>query len=121
MKTIAKTAGANALLGFALILTVGLGCRGLNKRTANQGNQPTQISKELRTSGTITSANTGGSCAKKINGEIVRSPQVSFSYSVDGKNYTSLGCTYNPQTTVGTRINVCYSASSPAAAKPCSD
>jgi hypothetical protein len=80
-----------------------------------------QVSKELRTSGTVTSANSGGFCAKKINGQIVRSPQVGFSYSVDGKSYTSVGCTYNPQTTVGTRINVCYSSSSAAGAKPCSD
>ena len=117
----AKTVGINAVLGLALIVGVGLGCRGLNKRTATQNNQSLQISKELRTSGTVTSANTGGSCAKKIDGQIVRSAQVGFSYSVDGKNYTSVGCTYNPQTTVGTRINVCYSSSSPAGAKPCSD
>ena len=121
MKISATTAAANAVIGLALIFAVGLGCRGLNKRTATQNNQSMQISKELRTTGTITSANTGGSCAKKINGEIVRSPQVGFSYSVDGKNYTSVGCTYNPQTTVGTRINVCYSSSSPASAKPCSE
>jgi hypothetical protein len=120
-RTNAKTAGINAALGLALIFAVGMGCRGLNKRTATQNNQSMQISKELRTSGTVTSANTGGSCAKKINGEIVRSPQVGFSYAVDGKSYTSIGCTYNPQTTVGTRINVCYSSSSPASAKPCSD
>jgi len=117
----ARTAGASAVLGLALIFAVGLGCRGLNKRTANQSNQPMKIFKELKTSGTVTSANAGGSCAKKINGVIVRSPQVGFSYSVDGKSYTSVGCTYNPQTMVGARIDVCYNSSSPASAKPCSE
>ena len=117
----AKTLGINAVLGLALIFTVGIGCRGLKKRQAINISQPTQISKELKTSGTVTSANTGGSCAKKINGQMVRSAQVGFSYAVDGKSYTSVGCTYNPETTVGTRINVCYSSASPAGAKPCSE
>jgi len=116
-----KTAGANVALGLMLILAGGLGCRGLNKRQTSQSNQPLQISKELKTSGTITSANTGGSCAKKINGQIVRSAQVGFSYSVDGKSYASVGCTYDPQTTVGTRVSVCYDPSSPAGAKPCGE
>ncbi|GEM_PF-3588927 len=117
----ARTAGVSAVLGFALIFAVGLGCRGLNKRTANQSNQPMKIFKELKTSGTVTSTNLGGSCAKKINGVIVRSSPVGFSYSVDGKSYTSTGCTYNPQTMVGARIDVCYNSSSPASAKPCGD
>lgn len=114
-----KTAGVNVALGLMLILAGGLGCRGLNKRQTSQSNQP-QIYREQKTSGTITSANTGGSCAKKIDGQIVRSAQVEFSYSVDGKSYTSVGCTYDPQTTVGTRVSVCYNPSAPAGAKPCS-
>lgn len=121
MKPNAKTAGANAALGFALMLAVVLGCGNFKKHQANQNDQPIKISKETRTSGTVTSADSGGFCVKKINGQMVRSPQVGFSYSVDGKNYTSVGCTYNPQTVVGTRISVCYSSSSPAGAKPCSD
>jgi len=117
----AKTVGINAVLGLALIFTVGIGCRGLKKREPIDINQPTRISRELRTSGTVTSANSGGFCAKKINGQMVRSPQVAFSYSVEGKTYTSVGCTYDPQTAVGTRINVCYSSLSAAGAKPCSE
>jgi hypothetical protein len=115
-----KTVGANAALGLMLILAVVLGCGNWKKRKQVQSNQPLQISKELRTVGTITSANTGGGCTKKINGQFVTSPQVGFSYSVDGKSYTSVGCTYDPKTTVGTRVNICYSSSSPASGKPCS-
>ena len=121
MKANAKTARANAALGLALMLAVVLGCGNFKKRQANQSDQTIKISKEAKTSGTVTSADAGGFCAKKINGQMVRSPQVGFSYSVDGKSYTSVGCTYNPQTAVGTRINVCYNSSSPAGAKPCSD
>ena len=116
-----RAAGATALLGFALILAVGIGCRGLNKRSANQSSQPMKVFKELKTTGTVTSTNVGGSCAKKINGVIVRSSPVGFSYSVDGQSYTSTGCTYNPQTMVGSRIDVCYNSSSAASAKPCGD
>jgi hypothetical protein len=120
-KTNTKTARANAALGLALILAVVLGCGISKRRQSVQSNQPILISKELRVSGTVTSANTGGMCAKKINGEIVRSSQVGFSYSVDGKSYTSVGCTYNPLTAVGAKISVCYNSSAPAGAKPCTD
>lgn len=114
----AKNVSVNAVLGLAIIFTVGIGCRGLKKHQAINISQSTQI---VKTTGTVTSANTGGSCAKKINGQIVRSSQIGFSYSVAGSSYTSVGCTYDPQTTVGTRISVCYSSSSPAGAKPCSE
>ena len=121
MKTPIRTNGVNIALAISLILTVALGCNGLRRNRTTQTNPPFQTFKELKTTGTITSANTGGTCMKNINGQSVRTPQVGFSYTVDGKSYESVGCTYNPQTTVGAKINVCYNSSSPTSAKPCSE
>ena len=112
---------ADAALGLALIVAVALGCGKFRKGQSSRTTQPLQTFQELKTGGTITSADTGGTCAKNFNGQMMRSPQVGFSYSVDGKNYTSVGCTYNPQTAVGAKINVCYNSSSPMNAKPCSE
>lgn len=121
MKNITETPGANAALGLALIIAVTLGCGLFTKKQTVPTTPPLQISRELRTTGTVTSASTGGSCSKKVDGKFVTTPQIGFSYSVDGRDYTSVGCTYDPKTAVGAKINVCYTTTSAAGAKPCSN
>ena len=103
MKTPDTKSIADIAPGLVLIAAAALGCGKFKKGQSSQTTQPLQTFQELKTGGTITSANTGGTCAKNFNGQKVRSPQVGFSYTVDGKSYESVGCTYNPQTAVGAK------------------
>ncbi len=116
-----KIAGANAALVLALIVSVTLGCGWLGKKQQQTQNvQKIEKFKELRTTGTITSVNTGGSCMKKINGAMKTFPQVGFSYTVDGAKYDDTGCAYDSTLTVGAKVDVCYTTTTPPKAEICS-
>ena len=116
-----KITGANAALVLVLTLTVTLGCGWLGKKQEQvQDLQKIQKFKELRTTGTITSVNTGGSCMKKINGAMKTFPQVGFSYSVDSAKYDDTGCAYDTALTVGAKVEVCYTTTTPPTAEICS-
>ena len=116
-----KITGANAALVLGLILSVTLGCGLFGKKQEQvQDLQKIQKFKEMRTTGTITSANTGGSCMKKINGAMKSFPQVGFSYSIDGANYEDTGCAYDSALSVGAKVDVCYTTTTPPKAEICS-
>ena len=116
-----KITGVNAALVLSLILTVTLGCGWLGKKQEQVQDLPKiEKFKELRTSGTITTLNTGGSCMKKINGAMKSFPQVGFSYSVDGAKYDDTGCAYDAALTVGAKVDVCYTTTTPPKAEICS-
>ena len=116
-----KITGVNAGLVLALVLTVTLGCGWLGKKQEPGQNLPkTQKFREVRTSGTITSANTGGSCMKKINGVMKTMPEVGFSYSVGGVSYNGTGCANGSSPAVGTKVEVCYITTTPPTAEICS-